>query len=59
MCSQNLIELGSNNKPEMGTAGGVWLSEEKKEGESYLRIQTYKVNVTVMDTRWICFYLKL
>lgn len=40
MCSQNLTELSSNSKPEMDTAGGVWLSEEKKEGESFLRLYT-------------------
>lgn len=57
MCSQNLTELSSNSKPEMDTAGGVWLSEESKEGESFLRLYTYKINVAVMDTRLMLFYL--
>lgn len=55
MCSQSLIELSSNRKPEMGTGGGVWLSEEKKEGESFLRLHTDKINVAVMDTRLMLF----
>lgn len=38
MCSQNLIELSSNSKAEIDTAAGVWLSEEKKEGESFLTL---------------------
>lgn len=58
MCSQSLIEQSSNRKPEMGTGGGVWLSEEKKEGESFLRPHTDKINVAVMDTRLMLFYLK-
>lgn len=55
MCSQSLIELSSIRKPEMGTGGGVWLSEEKKEGESFLRPRTDKINVAVMDTRLMLF----
>lgn len=53
MCSQNLIDLSSNSKPEMATVGGVWLSEEKKKGESFLRLHSQKINVAVMATR--CF----
>lgn len=58
MCSENLIELSSNSKAEMVTAAGVWLSEEKEGGESFLRLHTDKINVAVMDTRQMLFYLK-
>lgn len=53
MCSQSHMELSSNRKLEMGTGGGVWLSEEQKE--SFLRLHTEKINVAVMDTRLMLF----